>query len=263
MSGANGRPSQSTSRVPVDIGGRGLEAFLFDLDGVVTRTASVHARAWKRLFDAFLAERATTAGPQAPFRLPEDYVDHVDGKPRYEGVQSFIRSRGIDLPFGEPSDAPGGETVCGLGNRKNALFTQVLDEEGVEAFEGTLAVLRVLRGHGLKTACVSSSRNCRPVLDRAGLAQLFDVIFDGNDLYREQLRGKPHPDSFVQAARLLGVAPGRAVVVEDATVGVAAGRAGGFALVIGVDRGAGRDALLAAGADLVVTDLGELDLRFG
>ncbi len=262
MSGANGRPSQSTNRVPVDIRARGLEAFLFDLDGVVTRTASVHARAWKRLFDAFLAEHAT-AGRQAPFRLPEDYVDHVDGKPRYEGVQSFIRSRGIDLPFGEPSDAPGGDTVCGLGNRKNALFTQVLDEEGVEAFEGTLGVLRALRGHGLKTACVSSSRNCRPVLDRAGLAGLFDVVFDGNDLYRAQLRGKPQPDSFLEAARLLGVAPGRAVVVEDATVGVAAGRAGAFALVIGVDRGAGRDPLLAAGADLVVADLDELDLRFG
>ncbi len=262
MSGVNDRPTCSANPVPVDVRGLGLEAVLFDLDGVVTRTAGVHARAWKRLFDDFLAERAPT-GRQAPFRLPEDYVDHVDGKPRYEGVQSFIRSRGIDLPFGTPADAPGADSICGLGNRKNDLFMQVLDDEGVEAFEGTLAVLRALRGHGLKTACVSSSRNCRPVLDRAGLAGLFDVIFDGNDLYREELRGKPHPDSFLRAARLLEVAPGRAAVVEDAIVGVAAGRAGDFALVIGVDRDAGRDMLLEAGADLVVTDLCELDLRFG
>lgn len=254
-------PPLSTSRVPVDVRALGLEAFLFDLDGVVTRTASLHARAWKRLFDEFLAERGAL-GREAAFRLPEDYVEHVDGKPRYEGVQSFLGARGIDLPFGDPSEAPSGASVCGLGNRKNRLFLQVLDEQGVEVFEGTRALIATLRRHRIKTACVSSSKNCRPVLDRPGLTGLFDVVYDGNDLYREKLPGKPRPDSFLRAAQLLGVGPGQAAVVEDAIVGVAAGRSGGFRLVIGIDRGAGPEMLTGAGADLVVTDLAELDLHF-
>jgi trehalose 6-phosphate phosphatase len=245
---------------PPDVFGLGLAAFLFDLDGVVTRTASLHAQAWRRLFDEFLAERAS-GGDYVPFRLPDDYIDHVDGKPRYEGVRSFLRSRGIDLPFGAPSDAPSGDTVCGLGNRKNRLFLQVLDEQGVEVFEGTLAFIRALRAADIKTACVSSSKNCRPVLDRAGLTEQFDLIYDGNDLERDELPGKPRPDSFLRTAELVGVDPSRAAVVEDAIVGVAAGRSGGFRLVIGVDRGAGREALLGAGADVVVSDLSELDVR--
>lgn len=236
-----------------------IEAVLFDLDGVVTRTAALHAAAWKRLFDGFLAARAG-GGAFAPFRLPEDYVAHVDGKPRYEGVAAFLASRGIALPFGDPADPPGEDTVCALGNRKNRMFAEVLDEKGVEVFEGTLALVRALRAAGVAAACVSSSKNCRPVLERAGIADLFDVVFDGNDLAREGLRGKPHPDSFLRAAARAGVAPERAAVVEDAVVGVAAGRAGGFGLVVGVDRGAGRQALLDGGADLVVSDLSELSV---
>ena len=245
---------------PKRLFGLGLEAFLFDLDGVVTRTASLHAQAWRRLFNEFLAELAPQ-GDFVPFRLPDDYLDHVDGKPRYEGVRSFLHSRGIDLPFGAPSDAPSGDTVCGLGNRKNRLFIQVLDEQGAEVFEGTLAFIRALRDARIKTACVSSSKNCRPVLDRARLTEQFDVIYDGNDLEREGLPGKPRPDSFLRAAELVGVDPSHAAVVEDAIVGVAAGRSGGFRLVIGIDRGAGHEALLGAGADLVVADLSELVVR--
>jgi len=235
----------------------GLKAWLFDLDGVVTRTARVHARAWKRLFDEFLAGRQGDPEQLDPFRLPEDYIAHVDGKPRYEGVQSFLLARGIDLPWGDPGDSPDAPTVCGLGNRKNQYFNEVMDEDGVEVFDGTVALIEALRARGIKTACVSSSKNCVPVLERAGLLALFDAIFDGRDLEREQLPGKPRPDAFLRGAKLLGVAPAEAVVVEDAVSGVEAGRAGNFELVIGVDRGAGRDALLAAGADVVVGDLAE------
>jgi beta-phosphoglucomutase family hydrolase len=241
----------------VDIFALGLGAVLFDLDGVVTRTASLHARAWQCLFDEFLAERAQ-GGSFAPFRLPEDYLDHVDGKPRYAGVRSFLLSRSIDLPYGAPSALPSTKTICGLGNRKDNLFTEVLDKQGVEVFEDTLAFIGVLRARAIKTACVTSSKNGRPVLEQAALAELFDLIYDGNDLEREQLLGKPNPDSFLRAAELVGVDPDRAAVVEDAIAGVAAGRAGRFRLVIGIDRGAGEEALRRAGADVVVSELSEL-----
>lgn len=237
----------------------GLQAVLFDLDGVVTRTATVHARAWKRLFDEFLAGWAGDPERLGPFRISEDYILYVDGKPRYEGVRSFLQSRGIDLPWGDPGDPPDVRTICGLGNRKNRFFQEVL-AAGVEVFPGTLAWIQALSARGIKIGCVSSSRNCVPVLERAGLVERFDVIFDGRDLEREGLPGKPRPDAFLRAAARLGVAPAAAAVVEDAVSGVEAGRAGGFRLVIGVDRGAGRDALLHAGADLVVDDLAELPL---
>ena len=236
----------------------GLEAILFDLDGVITDTAALHAAAWQRLFDDFFETYAGEAQDRSPFRLPEDYVAYVDGKPRYQGVRSFLRSRGIELPWGHPADPPDAATVCGLGNRKNRLFSALLDERGVEVFESTIRLIRALRARGVKTACVSSSRNCRPVLERAGLVELFDAIYDGTDLAREGVPGKPDPSMFLRAAQLLAVAPGQAAVVEDAVSGVAAGRAGGFALVIGIDRGSGREALLRAGADVVVEDLAEL-----
>jgi beta-phosphoglucomutase family hydrolase len=245
--------------MPVEVLARTIDAFLFDLDGVVTRTATIHARAWKRLFDEFLTSLESEPERLAPFRLPDDYLAYVDGKPRYEGVRSFLQSRAIELPWGDPRDAPDARTVCGLGNRKDRYFNEVLAQEGVEVFPTTIALIRKLRTRGVGTACVSSSKNCRPILERAGIMHLFDVIFDGRDLERERLAGKPRPDAFLHAAARLGVVPARSAVVEDATSGVAAGRAGGFGLVIGVDRGAGREALLAAGADVVVADLAEVE----
>ncbi|MGH6914846.1 MAG: beta-phosphoglucomutase family hydrolase, partial [Geminicoccales bacterium] len=237
--------------------GRELSAFLFDLDGVVTDTAAVHGRAWKRLFDDFLASREGDPEQVQPFRLPDDYIAYVDGKPRYEGVRSFLESRGIDLRWGNADDPPDALTICGLGNRKNEIFHEVLDEQGVEVLGGTVGLIRALRARGIKVACVSSSKNGQSVLERAGLLELFDAVLDGNELERHRLRGKPRPDSFLHAAALLDVGPGEAAVVEDAVAGVAAGRAGGFGLVIGMDRGAGRQALLDGGADIVVKDLGE------
>ena len=234
-----------------------LRAFLLDLDGVITDTAAVHGRAWKRLFDEFLSSSEGDAEAQEPFRLPEDYIAHVDGKPRYEGVRAFLRSRGIDLPWGSADDPPDAPTVCGLGNHKNEFFNEVLDEQGVDVLEGAVDLIRALRARGVKVACVSSSKNARPVLERAGLLDLFDTIVDGVELERHRLRGKPKPDSFLHAAGLLEVGPGEAAVAEDAVAGVEAGRAGGFGLVVGVDRGAGRAALLGAGADIVVGDLDE------
>jgi trehalose 6-phosphate phosphatase len=236
-----------------------IDAFLFDLDGVVTRTAALHASAWKRLFDEFLASLECDPERLAPFRLPEDYLAWVDGKPRYEGVRSFLQSRAIDLPWGDPQDAPDERTVYGLGNRKDRYFNEVLSEQGVEVFPTTIALIRALRRRGVGIACVSSSKNCRPILERAGIIDLFDVIFDGRDLEREGLPGKPRPDAFLRAAARLDASPARSAVVEDALSGVAAGKAGGFGLVIGVDRGAGREALRTAGADVVVTDLAELE----
>ncbi|MEM7025888.1 MAG: beta-phosphoglucomutase family hydrolase [Pseudomonadota bacterium] len=234
----------------------GLDAFLFDLDGVVTRTSTVHARAWRDLFDGFLAARAGKEG-FTPFRLPDDYIAYVDGKPRYDGVRSFLASRAIDLPWGTPQDPPDALTVCGLGNRKDQLFADVMRRDGVEVFEGTVSVIKALRTRSLKIGCVSSSKNCRPVLERAALIGLFDTIVDGNDLEHLHLAGKPAPDTYLHGAELLGAAPDRAAVIEDAVAGVAAGAAGKFKLVIGVDRGAGHAALLDAGADIVVDDMAE------
>ena len=231
-----------------------FDGVLFDLDGVLTPTAEVHMHAWRTLFTDFLAERGDESGPYTD----QDYFDHVDGKPRYDGVRSFLASRGITLPDGDPTDPPDAETVCGLGNRKNSTFNQVLKADGIVAYPGSVRLLDALREAGTAMAVVSSSRNARAVLQAAGLADRFTTVVDGEEARRLGLPGKPAPDTFLQAARELGVPRERAVVVEDATSGVAAGRAGDFGLVVGVDRGAGHAELTAAGADRVVDDLAEL-----
>ncbi|SDS42464.1 HAD family hydrolase [Microlunatus soli] len=229
------------------------DAVLFDLDGVLTPTAEVHMRAWERMFTAFLAER----GDQQPY-TDSDYFDYVDGKPRYDGVRSFLASRSIELPEGTPEDSPETETVCGLGNRKNDAFAEVLRTDGVQAYPGSVRLVDELLEQGKAIAVVSSSRNARPVLEAAGLIDRFTVIVDGAVAAERSLPGKPAPDTFVAAAEDLGVAVDKAVVVEDALSGVAAGKAGDFGLVVGVDRGVGADRLTGSGAGLVVSDLGEL-----
>ena len=232
------------------------QAVLFDLDGVITPTAEVHMRAWAAMFNAFLDER----GVDAPY-TDQDYFDHVDGKPRYDGVRDFLASRDITLPEGTPDDTGHADepaTVCGLGNRKNDAFGQVLRDEGVEAYPGSLALMAQLRASGMRMAIVSSSKNAPDVLVAAGVADYFPVVVHGGVAAERGLAGKPAPDTYQEAARELGVADAASVVVEDATSGVAAGAAGDFGLVIGVDRGAGVEALLAAGADVVVADLAEL-----
>jgi alpha,alpha-trehalase len=237
------------------IGKGDFDAVIFDLDGVVTRTARVHAAAWKKLFDAFLAEREEGF---EPFDVEGDYLRYVDGKPRYEGVKSFLASRGIELPFGAPGDEPGWETVCGLGNLKNSFFRQHLQEEGVELYPGAVDLIRRLGERGFATAIISSSRNCREVLAAAGVEGLFDTVVDGNESDRLGLPGKPAPDIFLEAARRLEVDPRRAVVVEDALAGVEAGRRGGFGCVLGVDRSGQAQALREKGADRVARHLGEI-----
>jgi alpha,alpha-trehalase len=236
-----------------------FDAVLFDLDGVLTATAKLHAACWKRLFDEFLERRAAERGePFRPFEVDSDYLLYVDGKPRFDGVRDFLASREIRLPEGDPDSSPGEESICGLGNRKNEFVNEVLASEGVEAYPGSVAWLRWLRNQGLRTAVVSSSHNCQAVLRSAGIADEFDARVDGEVANRLGLSGKPAPDTFLAAARELGVEPKRAVVVEDAIAGVAAGRAGGFGLVIGVDRKGDPRALEEAGAHVVVRDLGEL-----
>jgi len=229
------------------------DAALFDLDGVITPTAEVHRQAWARMFTDFLADRPDVA----PY-TEDDYFAHVDGKPRYEGVASFLASRGIELPHGDPGDDPTRETVCGLGNRKNDYFRDVLDSDGVEPYPGSVALLDHLARRGVRLALVSSSRNAMPVVEAAGLADRFEVVVDGVVAARDGIAGKPEPDTYVAAAERLGVPTAKAVVLEDAVSGVQAGAAGGFGLVIGVDRGAGADVLREHGADLVVSDLAEL-----
>lgn len=248
--------------LPKHINLRELDAFLFDLDGVVTHTASVHAAAWKRLFDDYLQRRAAAGGTSfVPFDQVIDYREYVDGLPREAGVKSFLAARGISLPPGGPNDGPEVETLNGLGNRKDQFFDQTLAQQGVEVYEGTVSFVREARARGVRTAVVSSSQNCGEVLDAAGLTQLFDVRVDGTDLRRLGLAGKPAPDMFLEAARRLSTPPARAVVFEDALVGVEAGRAGRFRLVVGVGRGDHAVDLLAHGADIVVADLRELSLE--
>ncbi len=222
-------------------------AVIFDLDGVITKTADVHARAWKRTFDEYLKGR------------PD--LDEEAARP-FE-IGSFLESRGIDLPYGDPSDPPGVETICGIGNMKNDLFRKVLSEDGVEVYGSTIALIEALRDIGIKTAVVSSSKNCPQVLETAGIAHLFDVKVDGGDSSRLGLKGKPDPDIFVEAARELGVKVKRCVVVEDAVSGVQAGRAGDFGCVVGVDRTGHPAALKEAGADVVVSDLAEVRVGEG
>lgn len=238
---------------------RDLTAVLFDLDGVVTKTATVHAAAWKRLFDEFLRRRAQRTGSAfQPFDAQRDYREYVDGKPRYDGVRSFLRSRHIVLEDGEPSDPPDRETVCGLGNRKDGYFERDLADRGVETYDGTISLIQRLKQHGFKTAVVSASKHCAAILETAGIANLFDARVDGNDAERLGLAGKPAPATYLEAARRLDVVPARAVVVEDAIAGVQAGRAGGFGLVIGVNRSPAEGTLLESGADIVVRDLNEM-----
>lgn len=233
-----------------------IRACLFDMDGVLTDTASVHAEAWKRMFDEYLRERL---GPDAePFDVERDYGLYVDGKPREDGVRDFLASRGIELPKGTPDDGAEVDTIHGVGKRKNVLVLKLIEERGVDVYEGSVRFVDAAREAGLKTAVVSSSANTKLILDKAGLADRFDARVDGVTLATEQIKGKPAPDSFLRAAELLGVAPAAAAVFEDALAGVAAGRAGGFGVTIGVDRHGQPDALREHGADIVVSDLAEL-----
>jgi beta-phosphoglucomutase family hydrolase len=241
-----------------DVNWEKYDAALFDLDGVVTPTAEVHMRAWAAMFNDYLSGLGSTSGQSQPPYTDQDYYDYVDGKPRYDGVRAFLESRGISLPEGDQSDAPETESVSGLGNRKNDYFNQVLSDQGVEAYPGSVRLLDALRERGMPMAIVSSSRNAPAVLEAAGVTDYFGTVVHGGVAAERQLAGKPAPDTFVEAATELGATVERAVVLEDAISGVRAGAAGGFGLVIGVDRGAGVDALTEAGAHLVVADLAEL-----
>jgi len=237
----------------------GYAAVLFDLDGVLTQTATVHAAAWRRMFDEFLqAWAAEHDEPFVPFDLERDYPTYLDGKPRYEGVRSFLASRDIVLPEGSPDDPSDARTVDGLGNRKNDLVQELLHTEGATAYPGSIRLLHHVRDIGLRTAVVSSSKNCLAVIEAAGIADQFDVRVDGLDVEEGGIPGKPAPDTFLEAARRLGVSAAESVVFEDALAGVQAGRAGHFGLVVGVDRANQADALRAHGADVVVDDLAEL-----
>lgn len=262
-----GRRSDRTHTPPMVTGNHAtlsrerFDAVIFDLDGVITRTAKLHARAWKRTFDEYLDRRGRGEGKHyAPFDVDADYRRYVDGKPRYDGVQSFLEARSIRLPRGDPQDSPMAETVCGLGNRKNELFRELLEREGVEVDDHAIALVQRLRAGGFKTAVVSSSKNCVPILKSVGALDLFEAKVDGEDAESRGLKGKPAADVFLAAAEALGVEPKRAAVVEDALAGVAAGRAGGFGLVVGVDRTGHADALRECGADIVVTDPAALEI---
>jgi beta-phosphoglucomutase family hydrolase len=234
------------------------DAVLLDLDGVITDTATIHATCWKQMFDAYLQQRAVESGaPFRPFEIATDYRRYVDGKPRFDGVRDFLTSRGIHLPEGTPDDPPQADTVGGLGNRKNDLVNNVIAEEGVEPYEGSVKLIHQLRHQGFKIAVVTSSQNCEAVLQAAQLADCFDVRVDGHTIQAHHLAGKPAPDTFLAAQRL-GVAPPHAVVVEDAIAGVQAGRSGHFGLVIGVARTGNAAELRQHGAHLVVHDLGDL-----
>ena len=237
----------------------GVMDCLFDMDGVVTQTAVVHAAAWKEMFDEFLRARAQSTGTEfVPFDAHHEYDAYVDGKPRLDGTRSFLESRGIELPEGTPDDPPGTPTVYGLSNRKNDLVLAKLAQGGVQVYEGTVTYIRSVREKGIATAIVSSSANTNQILASAGLAGLFDVRVDGVIAKERGLRGKPAPDTFLAAATELHIAPSQAAVFEDALAGVEAGRAGGFGLVVGVDRVGQAAALRTHGADVVVSDLGEL-----
>ena len=242
----------------------GIAACLFDMDGVVTQTAVVHAAAWKEMFDGFLRQRAESTGTEfVPFDAHAEYDAYVDGKPRLDGTRSFLASRGIDLPEGSPDDPPGMPTIYGLSNRKNQLVLAKLAAGGVKVYEGTVSYIRSVRNAGMSTAIVSSSANTQQILDAAGLAGLFDVRIDGQIAKERGLHGKPAPDTFLAAAGELHAPPSRAVVFEDALAGVEAGRAGRFGFVVGVDRVGQADELAKHGADIVVRDLSELLDRDG
>ncbi|HEV2128870.1 MAG TPA: beta-phosphoglucomutase family hydrolase [Thermomicrobiales bacterium] len=236
-----------------------IAACLFDLDGVLTHTATVHSAAWKEMFDAFLRERAEAGGePFRPFEIATDYARYVDGRLRLDGVRGFLASRGIELPEGTPDDPPETDSVHGLGTRKNTRVLEIIDERGVDIFPGSVRFVDVARDAGLRRAVVSASKNCQTVLEAAGIAHLFDVRVDGIYAAEHELPGKPAPDTFLAAAAELGVEPARCAVFEDAVAGVEAGQAGEFGWVVGVDRVGQAEALCAHGADTVVGDLEEL-----
>jgi beta-phosphoglucomutase family hydrolase len=228
------------------------DAVLFDLDGVLTPTAEVHMHAWQTMFEELFAAWEIT-----PAYTERDYFDHLDGKKRYDGVAALLRSRDIEVPWGDPSDPVTADTVCGIGNRKNVVFERVLRRDGIAAYPGSLALLDALAAAGTRVAVVSSSKNAEEVLDVAGIRDRFDVVMDGVIAERDHLASKPAPDVFVEAARMLDVDPARCAAVEDALSGVESAAAGGFGLVVGVDRGAGAEALRDAGAHVVVNDLEE------
>ncbi|MFE2409462.1 MULTISPECIES: HAD family hydrolase [unclassified Kitasatospora] len=236
-----------------------IRAFLFDLDGVLTQTAVVHAAAWKDTFDTFLrAEAARTGGQFVPFDAVTDYDTYVDGRPRLDGTRAFLRSRGFDLPEGTDDDPPNAPTVHGISLAKNDTVLRMIREQGVQPYDGSVAYVRRLRALGLPSAVVSSSANCRDVLRAAGIEDLFDVVVDGIVAKREGLPGKPAPDTYLHAAKVLGVEPAHAAVFEDALAGVASGRAGGFGAVVGVNRTGQAAELRRDGATVVVDDLSEL-----
>jgi beta-phosphoglucomutase family hydrolase len=237
----------------------GVTACLFDMDGVVTKTSVVHDAAWKEMFDDFLREWSSRHGAQfVPFDAVRDYEEYVDGKPRLEGIRSFLASRSIELPEGADSDPAGTPTVYGLGNQKNALFVKVLERDGVEVYDGSHRYITAVRSAGLRTAIVSSSANTVAVLKAGGITDLFDARVDAQVAHERGLRGKPAPDTFLEAARMLGVEAGQGAVFEDALAGVAAGHDGRFGCVVGVDRLGQAQALRQHGADIVVQDLAEL-----
>lgn len=235
-----------------------FEAAIFDMDGVVTKTAAVHSAAWKRMFDEYLRKRAQRHGtPFVEFTHAQDYLPHVDGRPRYRGVETFLHSRGIILPFGKTDDPTDTETICGLGNRKNELFNDILRHEGVGIYESTLSLIEELHHLGIHVGLATSSRNSANILTQSGTGRLFQTVVDGLVSEKLGLQGKPAPDIFVTAAANLGVAPAQAIVIEDAVSGVQAGATGGFALVVGLARENNAHELHTHGADLVVADLGD------
>ena len=241
-----------------------ISACLFDLDGVLTKTAEIHARAWKQMFDGFLREWSERTGePFHEFDRKTDYDEYVDGKPRLDGVESFLKSRGIHLQMGSPSDPPSADTIHGLGTRKNDLVLELIHEVGVEAYEGSVRFVEQAREQGLRRAVVSSSANCKDVLRAAKIDHLFEAVVDGIYAEQHRLNGKPAPDTFLAGAKELGVDAAHAAVFEDALAGVQAGRAGRFGWVVGVDRVGQAEALQAHGADVVVQDLAELLERRG
>jgi beta-phosphoglucomutase family hydrolase len=236
-----------------------IRGCLFDLDGVLTMTAKVHAAAWKEMFDGYLRQRAERAGePFRPFDPVAEYDEYVDGKPREDGTRSFLQSRGITLPQGQPDDAPGTETIAGLSNQKNDIVLRRIREDGVEAYPGSVRYVKLVRDAGLHRAVVSSSANCHDVLVAAGIDDLFEARVDGLTAVAEKLKGKPAPDMFLAGARAVGLPPGQCAVFEDALAGVAAGKAGDFGYVVGVDRVGQADGLREHGATVVVEDLAEL-----
>jgi len=234
-------------------------ALLFDLDGVITRTATIHSAAWKRLFDEFGERWAAEHGTSwTPFDIGVEYMEYVDGRRRYDGVDAFLRSRGIELPWGDASDSQDEQTVAGLGNRKNRYFAEQLSKTPAEVFDDTVELIHAEKERGKKIAVVSASENCRAILEGVGLLDLFDTAMTGVEASQMRLPGKPEPDTFLKAAELLGHSAKESVVFEDAISGVQAGRAGEFGLVVGVDRGEAADGLAANGADIVCSDLSAL-----